>query len=178
MQTAVLILSGGQSRRMGRDKSQLKIEGLSLLQWQQQRFQRAGFPVFHSIKDNYSGYLGPLAGIEAAVSAYPEISSWLVIPVDMPSLSVEVMNHLLEASDSGPAVSCYSDQPFPLFIQDPKAVLRVLRQWLEDENGRRSVRALIKHFDGLCIDVGSDQPEFNNINTPEQWRQFIEVEVT
>lgn len=178
MVTAVLILSGGQSRRMGQDKARLVLEGMPLLQWQKLRLQRAGFQVLHDIADNYPGFRGPLAGIEAALSAHPEVSRWLVLPVDMPSLSTSALHDLLNAQSADSAVACYHNQPFPLLIQQPQQVLALLQQWLADPNGRRSVKALIDQLGGVSLAEPPDKQQFNNINTPEQWRQFKEVEFT
>ncbi|TCS40173.1 molybdenum cofactor guanylyltransferase [Reinekea marinisedimentorum] len=178
MTTAVLILSGGRSRRMGQDKAQLPLEGLPLLQWQKNRLQQAGFQVIHGIADNFPGYLGPLAGIEAALTKHPEIQRWLVLPVDMPSLSVEALHGLLNAQPIDAAVISYKDQPFPLLIRQPEQAVAVLQRWLVDANGRRSVRALIDQLGTESAAMPLNNEQFNNINTPEQWRQFKEVELT
>jgi molybdopterin-guanine dinucleotide biosynthesis protein A len=163
---------------MGQDKARLEFRGMSLLTWQIRRLEHAGFRVFHSITDNFPGYLGPLAGIEAALTLYPEETSWLVLPVDMPGLTIETMQDLMNSPMHSAAVLSFKGHPFPLVIQKPPEVRLVVRQWLADPHGRRSVKALIEYFDGISLDEPVDKKQFNNINTPEQWRQFKEVELT
>ena len=75
MSFSALILAGGQSRRMGQDKAELRLGKLSLLQHMQQLAQQAGAsqillsrnqPGTTYIQDLRPG-LGPLAGIAAGL---------------------------------------------------------------------------------------------------------------
>lgn len=178
MVAAVLILSGGRSSRMGSDKAQLKIGGCSLLEWQIQRFEKAGFRVIHSVPDDRAGFLGPLSGIESAMKAFPEVSSWLVLPVDMPYLSIASAKSLIASGEQQGSACSYRSFPMPLFLNNPNQVLSLLSVWLSDEQGPRAVRQLIRELGGCELPAPDQQQELNNLNTPEQWQQFIAGETT
>jgi molybdopterin-guanine dinucleotide biosynthesis protein A len=107
MNFSAVILAGGKSSRMGRDKAFLEISGQTLLARQIQTVRAAGATeIFISgranadysafgclvLKDNFPD-AGPLAGIEAALAAatHPLL---LVLAVDMPRVNVEFLRRL------------------------------------------------------------------------------------
>jgi molybdopterin-guanine dinucleotide biosynthesis protein A len=107
--TAVL-LAGGQSRRMGRDKALLRIDGLPVAQLLARRLQALTDEVFLStndpaayaflglktISDIHAGR-GPLAGLHAALiqTQRPLI---LVVACDLPGVPEFLLRRLIECS--------------------------------------------------------------------------------
>ncbi len=107
MSFSAVILAGGKSSRMGRDKAFLEIGGQTLLARQIEIVRAAGASeVFISgraevdyssfgcrvLKDNFPD-AGPLAGIEAAlVTATNPLL--LVLAVDLPTMTVEFLQRL------------------------------------------------------------------------------------
>jgi molybdopterin-guanine dinucleotide biosynthesis protein A len=108
-----LLLSGGGSRRMQRDKAQLAYAGEPQLQraWrlleavtarafvslranQCNDSLRAGLP---QIVDEYDA-IGPTAGILSAQDTYPDVA-WLVVACDLPLLDADTLLTLLDARD-------------------------------------------------------------------------------
>ena len=174
MSSAILLLSGGRSSRMGQDKASLAINGQPLLQWQRQRFEDAGFTVISHLQDRHPGYKGPLAGIDAALHFHPEVSSWWIVPVDMPEVSPACLKRLQQASTSPAQPVCFQDCPLPLYLPATPALQETLTQWLSDANGKRSVYALMFALDGHWLEPASDQHNLFNINTPEQWQHYLE----
>ena len=86
---SALILAGGKSSRMGRDKALLSINGQSLLAHMQQLAIDSGAAEV-LVSRNQPGFIndtehqaGPLAGILAAL-AHCTTSQLLVLPVDTP----------------------------------------------------------------------------------------------
>jgi molybdopterin-guanine dinucleotide biosynthesis protein A len=111
MSFSAVILAGGQSSRMGRDKAALELAGETLLARQIRLVQAAGAAeVFISgragrddtkfgcpvLADNFP-QAGPLAGIESALQkcCNPLL---LVLAVDMPLMSAAVLEELLKKS--------------------------------------------------------------------------------
>ncbi len=120
-----LILAGGRSRRMGRDKAWLEVDGRPLLLRQLDLLGRAGLhriaiaagpedrpalPVTPDdtplLRDRFPD-LGPLAGIEAGIAWAQAIhpDGWtLVVAVDLPELSVAWLRSLM--GRIGPLTGC------------------------------------------------------------------------
>jgi molybdopterin-guanine dinucleotide biosynthesis protein A len=112
MNFSAVILAGGQSSRMGRDKAALELAGETLLERQIKLVQVAGASeVFISgragrddtkfgcpvLTDNFP-QAGPLAGIESALQNCRN-PLLLVLAVDMPQMTVAVLEQLLKQSD-------------------------------------------------------------------------------
>jgi molybdopterin-guanine dinucleotide biosynthesis protein A len=107
MNYSAVILAGGRSSRMGRDKAFLEIGGQTLLARQIEIVRAAGatgvfisgradadYSAFHCrvLKDNFPD-AGPLAGIEAAlaVATNPLL---LVLAVDLPGMNADFLRRL------------------------------------------------------------------------------------
>jgi len=105
-----LILSGGESRRMGQDKALLKLEGVTQLNKthsllgahlsqvfissrndQSENLERKKY---NQIIDRYDN-LGPIAGILSAMQEYPEVD-WLVVACDLINLDSDTVSCLIE----------------------------------------------------------------------------------
>jgi molybdopterin-guanine dinucleotide biosynthesis protein A len=111
MNFSAVILAGGQSSRMGRDKAALELAGETLLARQIKLVQAAGAAeIFISgrvgrddtkfgcpvLIDNFP-QAGPLAGIESALQKCRN-PLLLVLAVDMPQMQVAVLEELLKQS--------------------------------------------------------------------------------
>jgi len=109
MNLSAVILAGGKSARMGRDKARLEIGGRSLLARQIQLVRETGAgEVFISRRagEDYTEFgcpvlydrfkdAGPLAGIERALATVSS-SRVLVVAVDMPNLAPVILKQLIE----------------------------------------------------------------------------------
>lgn len=98
-----VILAGGQSKRMGVDKAELSIAGRTMLDWVRTslgpecekvvvsgRTTDAGVP---NLADPGNAHRGPLAGLVAAASAFPEHAIALVA-VDQPWLRSDTIRRI------------------------------------------------------------------------------------
>ncbi|ATX76246.1 MAG: molybdenum cofactor guanylyltransferase [Reinekea forsetii] len=177
MSAAILLLSGGRSTRMGQDKATLAWAGQSLLSWQRHRFERAGSRVLCGLSDRFADYPGPLAGIDSACAACPDLEGFVVVPVDMPSLSSAAVQYLARQGAEKQRLSAFVGHPMPLYVPNSPAIAQLLARWLADPEGPRSVTALIEHQDGQWLAPEPYQNELTNINTPDQWRHFLAGEL-
>lgn len=158
---------------MGRDKSSLPMPGGDLLSYQEGRFREAGFHVYSRIADHFSDFPGPLAGIHAALRQHPEVSDWLAIPVDMPRIGIGSVQRLIGCGEQQQRACCFQDCPLPLYLPASPDTLRLLESWLMDEQGPRSVFALMHALNGVWLDSNGLGNELMNVNTPEQWQGFL-----
>ena len=116
-----LVLAGGESRRMGRDKAKLRRGEdsqlsyvVNLLEAQLERVfvstrseqsddsERSRFA---QIVDRFSD-MGPVAGILSAMAEYPDVD-WLVVACDLPNIDEATISYLLEHRSA--------DKPFTAF---------------------------------------------------------------
>ena len=177
-----LVLAGGESRRMGRDKALLVRDGHSQLahiaalldgitervyvssrQEQQDDPERSRF---ENIIDRYEG-IGPIAGILSAMDAHPN-ADWLVVACDLPNIDEPTLSFLIE--------NAKQEQPFTAFksnydgLPEPLCALyrcgsdAIIRRFVED--GIVCPRKILIRSDTLLL----EQPNpvaLDNINTPD-----------
>lgn len=171
MNFSAVILAGGQSRRMGRDKALLLFEGRSLLARQAELLNRlgpeeifvsasargvyesVGYPV---IADAAAG-VGPLMGILTALRAV-RTPMVLILAVDMPLMTVGLLEALrTQATEKTGVVPHVNGRVEPLVAfypkQAAKVAVRMMRYRLHTtrafvENCRRERLVRIHRIDG------------------------------
>lgn len=174
-----VILTGGQSRRMGRDKAVLSLDGEAMSLRLAARFSafapvyfsvdRAGrFPVgeYGELVDHFAGQ-GPLNGI---VSAFRDTDAQyaLLMATDMPNASVAAAERL--CGSIGEHDAClYGNEP--LFALYRRRCLAVAEECLAA--GQNAMRAFLERVDALRL-APEDDALFANLNTPEEWTRFLE----
>lgn len=185
MDVAGFVLAGGRSSRMGRDKALLPYRGTVLLDWiARQVSQAAGSAVIVGHPDRYGALgwpviadlrpdCGPLAGIEAALE-HSRADLNLIVACDLPGLAAPLLAELLEQ-----AARRDCDCLLPISPSGPKVALcgvwrrRTLRdvRWCLD----RDLRSLAALYCRLTLDLLSveDGVWQANVNTPEDWRNFL-----
>ncbi|WP_372770939.1 molybdenum cofactor guanylyltransferase [Pseudoalteromonas sp.] len=176
MQLVGLVLAGGKSSRMGRDKAELRFGEQNLLGHAIETLadslcQRVlvSRNKEDGIKDRFIG-LGPLAGIDAAVAALQN-GVWLsVLPVDMPLVNsahlIALQNYSLKQQQA-----CYFEGfMLPCVLQINNALRAYLANSLRQQKSL-SLRALLKTFKAKPLEA--IRPDLLiNTNTPEQWRSL------
>lgn len=174
-----LILAGGQSTRMGRDKAALRVGEGTLLAHMQGLLLRAGavqvwvsgnYPDFNGIPDRTPG-LGPLGGLSSALDVLPDGPLW-VVPVDMPALTPTLLHQLRDAPPAESVI--FAEYPLPMRLNVNAACRILLRRMIDDVNGPRSVRALQRRLGVVEIPVpATGLSGLANCNTPQQWRDVV-----
>ena len=139
-----LILTGGQSKRMGQDKALMRSGSRTQLEQSYDLLQAQLSSVYVSIKASQvndpvrSQYRlimdaqncsGPMAGILSAHKTYPDCA-WLVIACDMPFLNSETLMQLIKARDNAYDATVFSNPddslPEPLCaLYEPNVLVRV-----------------------------------------------------
>ncbi len=176
---AAIILAGGASRRMGRDKATLPYQGSTLVEHMVDILKPRCAPVYvvaapgqalpqldaEVLRDEVRG-VGPLLatgrGLRAAADAGIELA--FVSAVDMPLLTVDLIDQLV-----GPAVVLGADVVLPWDGRD-HYLAGIYRTSLADRvealvaAGERSMRALVQTVDTQRI-VLPEQRALTNVNT-------------
>ena len=183
--TAV-VLAGGASRRMGRDKTTLPYQGESLLERACRRFSAFFDPVWISVKDPrkqghwdqvpdlYKG-CGPLAGLHASLSRNPKGGLFLVA-ADMPLAEPALALHLTELGMGHQACVLTGE---PLFGWYSLEVLPVAASLLQ--NGEYRMTHLLESLDTRYVSP-EELPGFDvvqilqNINDPKAYEALLRGE--
>jgi molybdopterin-guanine dinucleotide biosynthesis protein A len=183
-----LILAGGSSSRMHRDKAALRYQGKSQLDRAFELASRHVSRVFVSVRadqtadptraqrpmivDSIAGE-GPIVGIRSALAEYPQFA-WLVLACDLPFLSDAALSQLLLERDASSLATAYRSVhdglPEPLCAIWEPAAARALAAYAV-EGGRCPRKFLIRHATRLLEPL--DRRALDNVNTPEEYSQAL-----
>lgn len=179
-----LVLAGGASTRMRRDKAALVYHGTPQLQWTFELLSATGVETFVSVRADQSadplrdGYpqivdrvdaQGPIAGILSALATHPQ-SAWLVLACDLPFVDRATLEHLRARRDATRVATAYRSVhdglPEPLCaIFEPRARAEIEASVAQ---GRMCPRKFLSQSDALLIDLPVARA-LDNVNTPEEW---------
>jgi molybdopterin-guanine dinucleotide biosynthesis protein A len=179
-----LVLAGGRSSRMQRDKAALNYHGRSQLEWAMDllsplverafvsvRPDQANDPVrshFPRILDRHEN-LGPIAGIIAAQDENPSVG-WLVLACDLPFLDAGTLKHLIWARQPEKLATAYRSShdglPEPLCAIYEPASRAVILEYLA--TGKVCPRKFLINADAALIDEPNPQA-LDNVNTPDEY---------
>ncbi len=181
-----LLLSGGRSRRMQRDKAQLAYAGEPQLQRAWRLLEAVTTRAFVSLRadqcnhplrsnlpqmvDTYDA-IGPTAGILSAQATYPEVT-WLVLACDLPLLDAETLHVLLDARDPSADATAFCSRfdglPEPLCaLWEPSSHALLEQRYAAASYCPRKALILLRSkllpAPGMALD---------NINTPEEFSEM------
>jgi len=184
-----LVLAGGKSRRMGRDKALLLRDGTSQLAHiaalleevtdrvfvstrseQQSEAERSRF---EQIVDCYKD-MGPIAGILSAMDEYPE-ADWLIVACDLPNIDAATLRFLLDNRSAEQPftafISSYDGLPEPLCAVYQSGSDAIIRQFVADIDSVCPRKILIRSDTKLIKQP--DPAALDNINTPDELESSV-----
>lgn len=176
-----LVLAGGQSRRMGRDKALLRHGGESQLAWAVRMLSPFAGRVFVStragqrddperarfdcIVDRYDD-LGPAAGILSAFDHDPD-AAWLVLACDLPNVDRATLEALIAGRDPARPFTAFrsstNDLPEPLCAIYEPAARALIARFADD--GVSCPRKMMINSDTRLL-TQPDPRALDNVNTP------------
>jgi molybdopterin-guanine dinucleotide biosynthesis protein A len=167
-----LVLSGGKSSRMGKDKSALKVGKATMLEHSINILNSLNLDnvvvsgADYAIPDLFPNK-GPVGGIYSAVQHLSLCTGdiILVIPNDMPLLRPDLLQTLMQQSLIHQCTFTYKNHPMPLSLFISESILERL-QLLENAAGM-SIRYLIQA--DKVEELSVESPDvFSNVNTPQE----------
>ena len=186
-----LILAGGKSTRMGRDKGALIYHnGKDQVSYLHQIFRPFVDQVFVSIRSTQLSeahlqdydlikdarhIASPLNGILSAMDRFPT-ASWLVVAVDMPYINETAVQALLNVRDPEVSATCFTspvkggaDPLFAIWEAHAKAKIEALAAKKSITCPRKMLTLLETHLvhDGINANV------LRNINTPQEYLETL-----
>jgi molybdopterin-guanine dinucleotide biosynthesis protein A len=179
-----LILAGGSSSRMHRDKAALQYAGKTQLDRAFELAARHADKVFVSLRadqtadptraarpmivDSVAGE-GPLVGIRSALAEFPR-TAWLVLACDLPFLSDAAIEFLFRERDTAgfatAYISAHDGLPEPLCAIWEPAAGPALAAY-QAGGGTCPRKFLIRH--GAHLLAPRDRRALDNVNTPEEY---------
>lgn len=176
-----VVLAGGRSSRMGQDKAMLRWHGRPLLEQMQSLLREAGAqqvlvsgnrPEYAGIADTQPD-LGPLGGLASVIAGVADATMLVVVPVDMPLLSVAVLGKLVAPSQH--RCVAFEGQRLPMCLRIDPSVREALTTLMTGTASSRSLRALQRSLRCHRVAVTtSERAAFVNCNTPAQWSELID----
>jgi molybdopterin-guanine dinucleotide biosynthesis protein A len=182
-----LVLAGGRSSRMGRDKAALvHPDGRTLLRRCHDLLREAGCETIaislrhdqeipagldgvEIVRDPEGASLGPIAGIVAAMRLDPA-ADWLVLACDLPRLDAATLAHLISSKQSDEKFLAYRSEfdglPEPLCTLYSQAALPILEQAQADDFS--CPRKILIRNDCRLLEPVTPRA-LDNANTPEDW---------
>ena len=182
-QISAILLAGGYSSRMGRNKAELDFHGVSFLQHQVNKLRAAGiadivvagYPTCiegtRSVMDIYP-HRGPLSGIHAGLLAVKE-SKALVLAVDTPLVPVSLLEELTGRHRMGITLVSCGGEVEPLIGVYDKKLLPECEQLLR--GSVTSLRRLFGMVGVSTVEYTGDPKLLMNCNTPEEYKKITDI---
>jgi len=177
-----LILSGGKSSRMGKNKALLSYHGIPQLAYLtdllkpfcDQAFvsakHKTHYPSYPVIEDNYR-IDSPLNGILSSISTYPK-NGWIVVACDMPLINEKSIQYLIDHRAVDKLATCYINEEGmiePLFsIWEPHSYESLLKF---QNNGGMSPRKFLA-ANNVNLVKPLDYNVLMNVNSLEDFEKY------
>ncbi|WP_456464267.1 NTP transferase domain-containing protein [Lutibacter sp.] len=175
-----LVLAGGKSTRMGKDKGTLNFYGKNQRDVAIELLEKNNLKTYLSVRsvqeitidnkivDTFNG-LGPFGAICSAFQSNPNVA-WLVLATDVPFVNDAVIQKLLKYRNPSKAATSIKGRgkqfPEPLItIWEPKSYLLLLNYLSQ---GFSCPRKVLVNSDVEIVEVDDDL--IRNINTPEEFK--------
>ena len=181
-----LILAGGKSRRMQRDKIFLQNKGTTQYELLLQILQGFCSQVFVSCRSDQMKQfknpltdrfldMGPLSGILSAFRTNPNVA-WLTIASDQFLLNTQTISKLVSGRHANSIATCFfnseTQAPEPLLtIWEPRAYRFLLKHLATNKTCPRS--CLIRYRSRVTLLHLADESPLCNANTPDAYARLM-----
>lgn len=186
MQATLLVLAGGESRRMGRPKAWLRVGNTVLLRYVADRLAPSFSEVVVSFAEpeqleqhvpyrvvfDRRRHAGPLAGLEAGLAAARE-EVLFAVGCDMPYVSESLAQLAVAAARGADAAIPRHDGLFePVCGAYRRTALPAIASALDA--GRYVAHDVAEYLDVTWLE-GQDPQQFESLNTPADFERFDAV---
>tara|TARA_R110000737_G_scaffold4096_2_gene13619 strand:- start:14538 stop:15197 length:660 start_codon:yes stop_codon:yes gene_type:complete len=193
-----VVLAGGKSSRMGRDKASLRRKDQDMLSYSMALLKGAGSSQViisggEQGIDDLVANMGPLGGIQSIIKQFKP-RALLILPVDLPLMTSQELAALKRIGELSQRACYFTDNYLPLYLPVNAFVEEFFKQPLSHSLAKLksnnviseqrpahttatkrnltgpSVRNLLASIPHSAIEAKNSQCLFNT-NTPEQWQQ-------
>ena len=183
-----IVLTGGKSSRMGKDKAQLMRIEQSMLDYSYTTLEKSGveYTVIsgqnHGVKDIVAN-AGPLGGIYSVIKKY-QPKAIVALPVDLPFVSSEILRKLRTIGELTNKACYYHRNYLPLYLPVTAHVEQYFTANIKynienkvkqsNKNSRLSIRALLSETPNKVLPLDQEQVLFN-ANTSKEWELATKI---
>ena len=175
-----VVLAGGESSRMGEEKSILLFKEQALIQYSLDALKPFCKAILISTNKeihnkflyktigDFHSKIGPIAGIYSALR-YSDTDFVMILPCDSPMVKPEFVKYLISEinKDTKAIVPQYANHLEPLFAIYHKSILSVIEEQISNKDYK--LVHLLDKINAKVIEV-QDRSCFVNINTPEDYK--------
>ncbi|GJM28378.1 MAG: hypothetical protein DHS20C17_10130 [Cyclobacteriaceae bacterium] len=182
-----LVLAGGHSVRMKRDKGAIAYHGVSQRQYLYEQLSQMGYETFVSCRndqidnieqglpvlpDTFNG-LGPMGALLSAFREDPD-AAWLIVACDLPYLTNETLKFLVENRDQAKVATAFQNSydgfPEPLItIWEPRSY-GIIFNFLSQ--GYSCPRKVLINSE-IKLLTAPDPKELSNVNHPDEYQAAV-----
>lgn len=160
----VIILAGGLSTRMGRDKATVRLRGRTLLAWVRAAARETGWPV-RVIRRDRVPRCGPMGGVWTALAS-SRAERLVFLSCDMPFVSPKLISTVAKRKGRGAFTETEEGAGFP-FALARAAALPVVAAAIEAK--RFSLQSLARTLRASRVRPRpADRARLQNLNTPQE----------
>lgn len=179
---SAIVLAGGYSSRMGRNKAELGFHGVSLIRYQVEKIRTLGIediviagyskPVEGTryVPDVYP-HRGPLSGVHAGLLAVRSRSA-LVLAVDTPLIPETLLRELIESHRTEITLVLNQGEPEPLIGVYDKELSQACASILQGD--KTSMWRLLDKVGPAVVPYQGDAFLLRGCNTPEEYQNICE----
>jgi len=131
---------------------------------------------------------GPVAGILSVLAKYPQVKSLLILPVDLPFMTVKALTELRLKGELSQKATFFKDHNIPLYLPNNAYIELFLKDAFTtvEQNGNKindaqcsgsrfkvkgpSIKFLLKQIPHQAL-ICEDSHILFNTNTPDEWQQ-------
>ncbi|WP_414828166.1 molybdenum cofactor guanylyltransferase [Alteromonas sp. H39] len=173
------ILAGGRSSRMGRDKADVKWQGVSLLNHMKMTLSTVAPRIFvvggrYADIPDLAPFLGPGNAIANQLLMMPASEHIAVfVPIDMPGLTPALLRYLIGQSQIQGAPVYFDSHYLPVAIPTRNLLLDKLRELLS-VSPEPSVKSVLQRIGARSLVSAGNDMSFANINRPEDLKALAD----
>lgn len=181
-----IILAGGYSSRMGKNKADLLLDGKTFLEREIELLRNAGIDDIavagYSCNDknvksvnDVIPHKGPMSGIHAGLKAI-ENEAAFVIAVDtplVPEKTIRKLSEIYNDSEADAVILSHNSKIEPLIGIYSKPLISVCEELLNGD--RTSLREIFRNSKTEYYEYTGDELLLMNCNTPEEYRIICDI---
>lgn len=185
-QYSLLLLAGGKSTRMGKNKAELLYEGKTFLEHMLDKARALGIEKFYisgydspredvlTVWDHYTDR-GPLGGLHASMKTM-DTPYCLVLPVDAPKLPLGILEALLtrheERTDEQVLIWEHGVRQEPLIAVYPVAMANTIEKLIRERSA--PVFRALDAWGYTRYRMEMEEEQILNVNTPEAYKRLLD----